>query len=56
MQRSSYSLEELSGCQWELLQAGGLIDIELMAKVKELWTGNKTTENIGRRELNCALR
>jgi len=31
-QTSSYNLEELSGRQWELLQAGGLIGIKLTAK------------------------
>lgn len=55
MQTSSWNLEEPSGRQRERLRAGGLIDIKLAVKVKELWTGSKTTENIGRRELHWAL-
>lgn len=55
LQTSFYKLEELRGRQWELLQEGGLIGIKLAAKVKELSTGSKITENIGRRELNCAI-
>lgn len=55
MHTRSYAPEELSGRQRELPRAAGLIDIQLMAKVKKLWTGSKTTD-LGRRELNCALR
>lgn len=54
--KQSYKLQELRGRQWELLEEGGLISIKLVAKVKELSIGSKATENIGRRELNCAIR
>lgn len=59
MRTSSHYLEQLRGHRWELLRAGGFIDIKLTAKeheVNELRTGSKTTENNGRRELNCAHR
>jgi len=51
MQASSCSPAELSGCLWERLQAGGLINIKLTAEgheVKKLCTVSKTAENIGK--------